>query len=247
MTQSSRTLNGILTKIREIHLVPGAQCLVVFDLDSTLFDVGPRIQQILHDFAHHEGFQKRFPEPVKMLKKAETQRADWGIKQAVLRAGLEHASEEFHDALKNFWIEKFFSNAYLHFDVPYDGAVEFVQSLDQLGAEIVYLTGRDIYRMGVGSAEVLHKWKFPLNGPKSRLVLKPDKGLNDAAFKSNWFAELPTEKYAKIWFFENEPVNINQVLLDHQHVEIVFFESTHSGKAPAPTDLPTIMHFLLNK
>ena len=247
MAQSSKTLNGILEKIRRIHTQPGAQSLVVFDLDSTLFDVTPRVRQILHDFAHDPKSQKRFPDLTEKLKKAETQRADWGVTQAIVRAGLEHAPMEFHLALKDFWTEKFFSNPYLHFDIPYDGAVEFVHSLQKVGSEIAYLTGRDVERMGTGSVEVLTKWKFPLDEKKSHLVLKPDKSMNDAEFKSNWFANLPSGKYAKIWFFENEPVNVNQVLLEHQHVEVVFFESTHSGKAEAPADLPKVLHYLLNK
>jgi hypothetical protein len=63
--------------------------------------------------------------------------------------------------------------------------------------------------MGRGSAEVLLKWEFPLNGRTAELVLKPQAGLNDAKFKTDWFRALPFEAYEKIWFFENEPVNVN--------------------------------------
>jgi hypothetical protein len=77
--------------------------------------------------------------------------------------------------------------------------------------------------------------------------LKPQKGLNDAKFKSDWFADLPSEKYGKIWFFENEPVNVNLVKLQHQHVEIVFLDSTHSGKEQPHPDLPKVINFLIQK
>jgi hypothetical protein len=245
MTQSSHTLQKILTKIEELR-ASGGRTLVVFDLDSTLFDVSPRLKKILHDFAEVPENQIRFPEAVEILKKIETFRSDWGIKNAVIRAGLDSHHPEFHEAMRQFWVQHFFSNEYLHFDIPYEGAVEYVQTLHQLDADIVYLTGRDVHRMGRGSEETLRKWNFPVDA-QAQLVLKPQKGMDDAEFKSNWFADLPKEKYSQIWFFENEPVNVNLVRLQHQHVEIVFFESTHSGKAEAPSDLPRVINFLIQK
>mgnify|MGYP003611384216 CR=1 FL=1 len=74
--------------------------------------------------------------------------------------------------------------------------------------------------MGLGSVEVLKKWNFPLHS-RAQLVLKPEKGMDDARFKSDWFAQVPPNAYQKIWFFE----------------------STHSGKAPSPQHLPTLTHF----
>ncbi len=246
MTQPSQYLEKILTEIAEFE-ASGRQALVVFDLDSTLFDVSPRLKKILHDFALQPQNQALFPEACAILGKAETFRTDWGIKNAVVRAGLDTHHPEFHQALKQFWVQHFFSNEYLEYDVPYEGAVEFVQNLIKVGAEVAYLTGRDVHRMGQGSRDVLLKWNFPLDDKRSTLVLKPQKGMDDAEFKSDWFASLPPDRFEKIWFFENEPVNVNLVRLKHQHVEIVFFESTHSGKAEAPADLPRILNFLIEK
>lgn len=256
MTQTNNSPHQILTEILEkaaqVQEKMASQsplqrkpALAVFDLDSTLFDVSPRMQKILHDFAEDPAHQKQFSKEVLLLKQAETLRTDWGIKQAVIRLGLDQAPPEFHQTLKEYWIKHFFSNPYLHHDIPYEGAVEFVQKLWNLGVEIAYLTGRDVKRMGVGSEEVLLKWKFPLDGNQARLVLKPERGMDDAKFKSDWFAELPVNHYSLIWFFENEPVNVNLVRLQHQHVQIVFMDSTHSGKETAPGDIPKVLHFLL--
>ena len=173
-------------------------------------------------------------------------RNDWGIKDALIRAGFDGHQPDFHEAIRNFWRQTFFSNEYLDYDVPFDGAQSYVQALYDLGAEIAYLTGRDVARMGTGTAQVLKKWQFPLDGTQAYTVLKPVKGMDDAQFKSDWFAALPANKYAGVWFFENEPVNVNLVRDTHAHVEIVFFESTHSGKSEAPSDLPRIVHFLLD-
>jgi len=237
-------LQTLLEKARELTR-KGQKGLAVFDLDSTLFDVSPRLTKILHDFADHPQFQKQFPESVQILKTLSTLRSDWGIKQALIRAGLDQHHPEFHEAIRDFWRQHFFSDAYLHYDTPYSGAVEYVQALTRENIDIVYLTGRDIPRMGKGSREVLLKWKFPLDDKQSTLALKPEKGMDDAQFKSDWFTEQKLGKYAKVWFFENEPVNIEKIREDHPEIEVVFFSSTHSGRAEPPADLPHIFDFLL--
>lgn len=246
MTQPSQTLRQILVRIRD-NRSQNLDSLVVFDLDSTLFDVGPRLERILIDFAQEPENQKRFPEQVKHFKNIKIERRDWGFKNSLVRAGLDGHHPEFKKEVHDYWYKTFFSNEYLHFDIPYRGAVEYVQKLAQAGAEIVYLTGRDIHRMEKGSLEVLQKWHFPLDGVNSRLVLKPHKEMDDAQFKSDWFLNVPENKHKNIWFFENEPVNIKLIREHAPQIEIIFFDSTHSGRAQPPEDLPSIMHFLLDE
>ncbi|MBK9323339.1 MAG: HAD family hydrolase [Bdellovibrionaceae bacterium] len=244
MTQSSHLLRQILVKIAALQS-QGRKSLAVFDLDSTLFDVSPRLQQILMDFAAFPLHKKLFADQIQHFKNIRTERKDWGIKNALERAGLDKHHPEFLAAVRDFWIERFFSNEYLQFDLPYDGAVEYVTKVANLGADVVYLTGRDVQRMGAGSALILKKWGFPLDDIQTQLVLKPHKDLDDAEFKTNWFASLPTNKFTDIWFFENEPVNILHLREQLPHVNIIFFESTHAGKAMPPEDIPAILHFLM--
>lgn len=243
MTQSQKLLGQIIVKIQKINAL-GHQALVVFDLDSTLFDVNPRLDQILLDFAANLDFQKQFPEQVNMLKNIKTLRGDWGIKNALQRIGLDGQHPEFEIAIHEFWKKTFFSNSYLHYDVPYEGAVNFVQALAHAGADIAYLTGRDIERMGVGSIEVLKKWNFPLNESQYQLVLKPHRSMNDADFKTNWF--LSKTEYEKVWFFENEPINIHSLQEKRPEIEIIFLDTTHAGKASPPENIPQIMDFLFH-
>ena len=244
MTQSSHLLRQILVKFDSLQN-QGQKSLAVFDLDSTLFDVSPRLQRILLDFAADVQNQKNFPEQIRLFEGIRTQRTDWGIKNALERAGLAEHGEEFQHAVRDFWHQRFFANEYLEFDLPYEGAVEYVNAVAKTGADIVYLTGRDVARMGGGSASTLQRWGFPLDGIQSTLVLKPQKEMDDAEFKTNWFATLPKQKYSEVWFFENEPVNIHHLRLQLPHVNVIFFESTHAGKANPPEDIPAIMHFLL--
>ncbi|MCX7978979.1 MAG: HAD family hydrolase [Bdellovibrionaceae bacterium] len=220
--------------------------LAVFDLDSTLFDVTPRLEKILTDFAFIEEHRKRFPEHIHHFANVRVERRDWGIRQALIRAGLDGQHPELQECVRNFWVKNFFSNNYLQYDIPYPGAVNYVQKLHLLGANIVYLTGRDVERMGQGSYEVLRKWQFPL-GERAELVLKPHKDIDDGEFKRDWFLQLPKDQWPVVWFFENEPVNIELVRQHSPHVQVVFFDSTHSGKSRPPEDIPAIMDFLLHK
>lgn len=244
MTRHTETLRQIVVKTRE-NSRKGVRSLAVFDLDSTLFDVGPRLEKILMDFAQVPEFRRRFPEQISHFEKLKIEKKDWGIRDSLIRAGLDGHHPEFQEEVKNFWRTHFFSNEYLIYDRPYPGAEAYVQTLFDGGAEIVYLTGRDVARMGKGSAEVLLKWGFPLND-KARLELKPERSMDDAAFKTDWFLALPESMYSDIWFFENEPVNINHMRLRTTKIEIVFFDSTHSRREQPPEDIPRIMHFLLD-
>ncbi len=238
-------LEALLVNIQRISS-QGSKCLVVFDLDSTLFDVSPRLERILLDFAAVPEFQKRFPQQVALFKDIKTHHTDWGINGALERAGVDDNHPEFKKTLMDFWHLHFFSNEYLHYDIPTEGAVEFVNEVAQAGAEIVYLTGRDVQRMGVGSEQVLRKWGLPLSD-KAHLVLKPDKVMDDAEFKTDWFLEALSQSYERIYFFDNEPVILQLMASKCPQVESYFFVSTHSGKAHPPDNLPRLMNFLRSK
>lgn len=243
MTQAPSVLRQILAKIDECT-ARGQKTLAVFDLDSTLFDVSPRLERILMDFAAIPKNQELFPEQVPLFKHIKTLRQDWGIQNALIRAGLDGHHPEFQHAVKEFWLKNFFSSHYLQYDEPYAGAIDYVKAVHKKGAQVVYLTGRDVERMGVGTEEVLRQWDLPLILGSADLVLKPHKSMDDAEFKKDWFEEALQGDYEKIWFFENEPVNIHLICEKCPSVEVIFMDSTHAGKAHAPTDLTTIVNFL---
>lgn len=235
-------LEDVLAHIQKIF-AKGSKCLVVFDLDSTLFDVSPRLERILFDFAAEPEFQKLFPEQIALFKDISTLRSDWGITGALERIGLDGRHPEFQKAIMDYWHQCFFSNHYLQYDLPMEGAVDFVNTVFQAGAEIAYLTGRDVQRMGVGSELVLKKWGLPLN-ESSHLVLKPIKSMDDAEFKTDWFIQVRNKGYEKIYFFDNEPVILHLMAQKCPEVECIFIDSTHSGKAHPPDNLPRLLNFL---
>lgn len=226
------TLKSILILAAE-----NPRIVCVFDLDSTLFNVSPRTQKILHEFA---ALHK--PE----LKKVEVLHTDWGIKEALLRAGYQlDDSPELHKSLRDFWVDRFFSNEYLHFDVPYRGAVAFVQRLQQTGCEIHFLTGRDVARMGIGTLEVLRKWGFPATS--ENLHLKPHRSMDDHTFKVEWVVNRFPESNNPIFFFENEPVNINSLGKLRPDIHLVLLDTTHSRKEEVTVPAIKVSNFYIEE
>ncbi len=233
MVDNSSNLNEILKTTREIAAQNG-RTMAVFDLDSTLFNVSTRTQKILEEFAHEHAVEE--------LKSIEVLHTDWGVKESLMRKGYNQEDHtQLHTQLKDFWFERFFSNAYLHYDVPYPGAIEFVQELEHAGAEIFYLTGRDVLRMGTGSKDVLLKWGFPCRS--EQLILKPHRSMDDELFKRDWFIQRDRSAFQKVYFFENEPVNINAVLKHCPDVEIIFLDTTHARKQTVTAPIQRIPHF----
>jgi hypothetical protein len=248
VTQPFKTLKE-LTRSLEKDLLQGHDVLSVFDLDSTLFDVSPRIQQILEELKTHPEILERFPEHASLLEHVKTQRNDWGIKDALTRVFRQNPPPmDFHRVARDFWAQHFFSNEYLHFDHLVEGSQQYVNHLFKQGSQIAYLTGRDWHRMGIGTVEVLKKWNFPVPNEKNvKLAMKPVKGADDSEFKSGWFESLNASQFKRIVFFENEPVIIHDVAKKHPHIEIVFLDTTHSGKAKPVDHWMTIQNFVFQQ
>ncbi|PIU00019.1 MAG: hypothetical protein COT74_06615 [Bdellovibrionales bacterium CG10_big_fil_rev_8_21_14_0_10_45_34] len=221
--------------------------LVVFDLDSTLFDVSPRTLQILHDFASTPKAQSFSSHACKKLKEVNSLPSVYHLKELTLHFNLGEVPPEFYHALFQYWREEFFSNKLLHLDRPEDGAIDFCHEVFAKGSNIIYLTGRDEERMGLGTRNVLKNFGFPLDAEKAHVELKPHRSLDDALFKRDFLIEmhaLTDFVPGPVWFIENEPANIVAVREGLPHVNVIFFDSIHAGTHPVPADLPHIKNFL---
>ena len=236
-------LNKILTEARE-HQRRGTPTRAIFDLDSTLFDVSPRIARILNDFAADPEMLLRFPNETKVLALVEPHVKDYGVRRTLERYGFEPPSPEFAKILVDYWKGHFFGNDYLKYDMPYPGSQTFVQDLYALGTEIYYLTGRDIPRMLQGTINSLEQHGFPLKSDRSNLILKPVTGSDDAVFKKDFFLQMDRSS-GPAWFFENEPANIYTVIEHCPHINIIFVETVHSESMPPPgANIPKICGFI---
>jgi FMN phosphatase YigB (HAD superfamily) len=225
-------LERILNLTRQAKL-ENRQLKAIFDLDSTLFNVSPRIIKILHDFANLPSIKNDFPKASEKLLTLEPHLSDFGVKRTLTRIGFETPNQEFIIKIVDYWKKEFFGSDHLHLDVPYPGAQKFVKDLYDAGAEILYLTGRDVPRMLKGTMQSLKLHGFPVDADHANLLLKPSTSHNDSEFKKEFFKKLD-QSSKDIWFFENEPTNIHLVYENCPHINIVFVNTVHSGKSPEP-------------
>jgi len=225
-----------VSKFVESH-AKSSRVAVIFDLDSTLFSVSPRTQAILRNLGNQREFGEQFADASAVLRGVEVLPTDWGVRTVFERYKIEGPLDLFK-AVRNFWRQHFFGNHYLVHDEIYPSANEYVQHLHALGADILYLTGRNAGSMREGTAKVLKHWGFPYF-EDSKLYMKPSDVQTDEGFKAEKLLEI-APNYDHIWFFENEPLIIELVRAKVPQVRIVYVDSVHSGRAQPPTDLPKI-------
>ncbi len=216
---------------------PSSRVAVIFDLDSTLFCVSPRTEAILRRLGSEEFFKSQFETAAETLRNIRVLPTDWGIKALMQRHEPSGPIELFH-AIRDFWKKHFFSSDYLDQDEIYPLANEYVRHLLDLGAEIFYLTGRPEKAMRDGTLKALEKWNFPLKS-QSHLLMKPLEQESDEHYKTVVLKEM-APRFEHIWFFENEPLIIDEVRAAVPQVRIVYVDTVHSGKAFPPKDLPRI-------
>jgi len=210
---------------------------VVFDLDSTLFCVSPRTQHILRSLGEQPEFSSAHGAVAEVLRKIEVLPTDYSVREVLARATVE-PDPDVALAIRAHWKKYFFTSEFLDRDILYPSANEYVNHLHDLGAEILYLTGRHEAAMREGTISALKRENFPLFDD-GRLIMKPTDLETDEYFKVKVLREI-SPKYDHVWFFENEPVIIEEVRQAVPHVHVVFVNSAHSGKKPAPVGLRTI-------
>ena len=195
------TLRDVLERIRT-HRGPHRP-VVVFDLDATLFDNRPRSLAILHDLA------------------AQLDPHD-ALAQAIARLRMDHLRYFVSHSLANVgytdadgvarasahWADGFFRDEYIRHDVLYPGALEYARGCFEGGANLVYLTGRDLPNMLLGTVERLRESGVPYAVPGTQVVLKPDTRMSDEVFKRQAIPAIARVGEV-VAFFDNEPVNCN--------------------------------------
>jgi len=208
----------------------------VLDLDSTLFCVGPRIKNIFLEFL------RQHPKPQEHWNRAlshldpSTQRYNiretfqnifeqWGERENAYPKALDLWRE-----FENFWTAGFFSNRFLHHDLPYPGAPDYVRKILERGFHVVYLTGRDRPRTGQGTYAALKAAGFPMD-ERTELVMKPREEQSDLAFKHAVGRDLRARFDVSV-FIDNEPENLVMFAEEFPGALIVFFHTIMSHRIP---------------
>jgi hypothetical protein len=203
--------------------------VVVFDLDGTLMDNRPRTVAILREFATSLSEDHPHRAPAARLASVGPEDLAYLVRDSLARVGL--TDDALVEAAETFWKERFFTDEGMKHDVALAGAVAFAHACHEAGAICIYLTGRDLPLMGIGSFRSLRDLGFPIGVPGTELVCKPDFAMPDEDFK-----RLEAPKLVRVGqvvaSFDNEPGNCNVFLRHDPQMVSVLIDTQHLPGAP---------------
>ncbi len=229
---SPEALRQLIVQTEELA-EQGKQPIVMFDLDDTLTNTRGRNLRILKDFASQSEIQSAFPEASQKVSEIQIDQIQYLLTDTMKNVGVTDA--DFIKRASDFWLAHFFTNEYCAKDEPNPGAAKYLHLLVRAGAKIVYLTGRDVPRMGEGTQRNLIRNRFPMNPNHALLLMKPDPKLDDLKFKESQYSVVATMGEV-IGVFENEPANINSMANAFPQAHAVFLDTIHSPKPDVPQD-----------
>lgn len=216
-----KTLEQILTLAQR----SGPQGLLVFDLDSTVFDNRPRQARIVREFGRHKG--------LKPLTHCQPWHftSGWDLRGAALSCGLaKPEADALYPELKAFWQERFFTSEYAQDDIEIVGAPRFLHALDSVRARVIYVTGRH-EGMRAGTEACIERTRMPMPSSNGhvRLLMKPRLPDDDDAFKREAHAQLKSMGTV-LAAFDNEPIHINDYAKVFPEAIPVHLATDHSGR-----------------
>ncbi len=207
--------------------------VVIFDLDGTLYDNRGRTLRILHAFA--ASLEHEHARDAVAIRSLGIDDLKYLIEDTLLPLGVDPSVVA---RAKKTWASRFFTDAACADDIPVRGAVPFARACHDRGATVVYLTGRDIPGMLVGTVRTLRDDGFPIGVPRCELVFKPTFEENDTAFKIR-VLDAMDELGRVVATFENEPGNCNVFRRRWPDSLAVLVTTQHAPGAP-PLDAECI-------
>lgn len=225
--ERSALLGQILDRARG-RAAAGACPVIVFDLDGTLIDNRPRVVAILHELG--DFWRDKHPEAAARCRAATVADIGYGVVDNLRRLGVEQAW--LHEEGLAFWKQRFFTDAYQAHDVEVPGAVRFARACHEGGALLVYLTGRDLPGMALGTFKSLRDLGFPIGTMGVKLVTKPAFEIPDTEFKRSVAGDI--RRFGEVVaVFDNEPANCNLLLEAYPDCRSVFVDTQHAPDPPA--------------
>ena len=211
----------------------------VFDLDGTLFDVGPRTLGIIKEWLDSES-AKQFDETlIKKAEKINYRHVGYSLSHAFENAGFDMRNQEvmkFFTSIERHWKKKFFDGKSLvKYDSMIPNAEKFVRSVMSHDIKIIYLTGRHFHHMFEGTTEQLKKFNLPYD--EKHIFLKKSPFIEDQIFKSEEIKSI-SKTYDIVGNFENEYLNLGYMALEAPNAIQVIFDSQHSGRITPELQIP---------
>lgn len=199
--------------------------LLVFDLDSTVFDNRPRQARIIREFGALHAHE--------LLTKCQAWHftSGWDLRGACVACGLSQAeADAIFPELKSFWGKRFFTSKYCEDDIEIVGAPRYLHALDRSKARVIYVTGRH-EGMRKGTEACLERTGMPMpsSGGHVRLLMKPRLPDSDDDYKRNTHEHL-REMGTVLAAFDNEPTHINDYAVKFPKAIPVHLATDHSGR-----------------
>lgn len=218
-----------VTELIKKRTAENMSTLAIFDLDGTLFDNRTRTIFILREIS------EKFDEKVPQLSRAfESFQAlsivDYSLDITLKRLGVSSPGEKAF--IRQEWAKRFFSDEYQKYDMPILGAKAYVDRVHKAGATVIYLTGRDVGRMLVGTTEVLRLYGFPVGVAGTMTIVKKEFEQDDELFKKE-VSEYIDRLGEVVAVFENEPANANILQARFPRAASFFVLTQHRPDAPA--------------
>ncbi len=216
-----QTLEQILTVAQK----SGPKGLLVFDLDSTVFDNRPRQARIVREFGAVLGSAgMKACQPWHFT-------SGWDLRGAMRACGLsKEEAEGLYPELKSFWQERFFTSEYCVDDIEIVGAPRYLHRLDYVKARVIYVTGRhEAMRKGTEACIERCGMPMPSTGGHVQLLMKPLLPDDDDAYKRQTHDHLRTMGTV-LAAFDNEPTHINDYATKFPEAIPVHLATDHSGR-----------------
>ena len=204
---------------------PAKLPVLVFDLDGTLFDNGPRTWRILVDFAERHGHA----ELRRALDNSPRERLPYLLTETLARLSVSDAAVV--ESAAQYWRSRFFTDHDQQHDIPIDGALALAKGCYDAGATLVYLLGRDVPNMLIGVCQSLRAHGFPVGLARTAVVLKPHFDDDDLLFKKSAFDFIDSLGDV-VGTFDNEPANSNAFQERWPTALHVFVKTQHAPNPP---------------
>ncbi|MDO8803899.1 MAG: HAD hydrolase-like protein [Elusimicrobiota bacterium] len=221
-------LERVISRVRE-RTVGQKSTLAIFDLDGTLFDNRTRTIFILREIS--EKFDSKAPQLAAAFENFRNLSiVDYSLDVTLRQLGVSRPAEIA--LIKQEWAKRFFSDNYQKYDMPIPGAKAYVERVHKAGATVIYLTGRDVGRMLVGTTEVLRLYGFPVGVEGTMTIVKKEAEQDDELFKREVSAYI--DRLGEVVaIFENEPANSNILRARFPGASSFFVLTQHKPGAPA--------------
>jgi len=238
------SLIQVLQRVERTYAT-GERPVVMFDLDETLINSRVRTLRILKDIALNQQVAEEYPFESNVISRmglSDVRSYPLYLGEILRSIGIEDAS--FIKSIEGDYLNQYLSNNYCASDWTISGAAEYVRAVQEAGAWIVYLTGRNRPGMEKCTVESLRRNRFPLGtGERSLLFMKPTREIDDTEYKKTVLSEIGAIGVV-VDGFENEPANINAFKAAFPKSTMVFIDTIHSNRPNSPrVDIPWVKDF----